>query len=254
MLKLTTALTAITIAWSLAVLPANVEAQMIRSATPNFGAATGGAQGGGTIQSPGSNMFSQPLPQPTLAAGGGGGGGGAMGGGAMGGGAMGGGGQQAGVMGGGGLTQTAGTGVAGPFGGGAAAPGGAMGGMGGMMGGMGGMGGMGARGQFGAMNNLFNNQGMNQFGGEQQKRLPTRLRVSFSHPTVSAGVANSSLQQRVGLLSIPGVSVAVAGQVATVRGTVASEDQRRMVARFVSLEPGVTQVDNQLQVREGQAP
>ncbi|MEX0793568.1 MAG: BON domain-containing protein [Pirellulaceae bacterium] len=116
------------------------------------------------------------------------------------------------------------------------------------------MGGMVARGQFGAMNNLFNNQGMNQFGGEQQKRLPTRLRVSFSHPKVNASTANSSLRQRVELLSIPGVSVAVEGQVATVRGTVGSEDQRRMVARFVSLEPGVIQVDNQLQVREAQTP
>lgn len=107
-------------------------------------------------------------------------------------------------------------------------------------------------GQFGAFNSLFGNQAFqNGFGQNDTPRLPTKLAIKFEHPSIPANVVNSDVSRRVSKVAkFPNVTVTVEGRVATVTGTVASQDDFDLVDRFVSLEPGVSEVENQVVVLE----
>jgi hypothetical protein len=85
---------------------------------------------------------------------------------------------------------------------------------------------------------------------------PARVRLVpvFEAPQiVSAGAPAPEVQARlnqvVALPAAAGVSgptVTMVGRTATVSGSVATEHQRRLVEKLISIQPGVSAVDNQL--------
>lgn len=183
---------------------------------------------GGTINSPGTNMFSSPLPQPSF-------------------------GSNSSGTGTSGLGGTGSTSAASsmtqqnqlnPFGGGTTGTGQL---------GLGGNAGRNSSfGRFGAFGNLFNNQSFqNGFGQNDTPRLPTKLTVKFDHPKVPTALVNADVTRRVQKIGrFPGVTVSVEDRVATVSGIVESEDDSRLIEQFVSLEVGVSSVKNQLELQE----
>ncbi len=137
-----------------------------------------------------------------------------------------------------------------------------LGGLGGMssgmmgMGGLGGMGGMGM-GRMGAFGNMFGNQfgmnqGMNQQGGASKLRIPTK--IGFATPTTPAVATARSQKFASRIPKIPsfkgvsGLNVQMAGETAVIRGTVQSEEQKELVERLAKLEPGISDVRNELEV------
>jgi len=133
----------------------------------------------------------------------------------------------------------------------------AAGGRGGQIGGLGG--GLGA-----ALGNLFGGQNQTPSAGSTPP-IRTRLRSAVSGPALSAGLVRQNANARLrGAGSVAGVrqntaatpasrfgavDVDVIDRRATLRGTVASEADRRMSELLLRLEPGVSRVDNQLSVR-----
>ena len=103
---------------------------------------------------------------------------------------------------------------------------------------------------FSAFGNMFNNKNLQQaFGGQNQpKRIPTRLVVKFDHPPIPMSNVSISLKTQLKRLPWPDVVVSVENRVATVLGTVASSDTRLLVERYVSMEPGISEVKNELAV------
>ena len=215
--------------------PVEAEAQMMQNPSSGFGSMQNSNLG--QPISPGNNMFSQPLPSPSL-----------------------------GSMSGGGATSGSGSGASGAGGGNAGVQGGAnmmsqnalnpFSGALGTAAGAGGFGLGGANsfrsgfGRFGAFNSMFNNQAFqNGFGQNEQKRIPTKLTVRFNHPQISDSAIDAKITRRINALNFPGVKVSVEDRVAIVSGTVDSEDDRRVVDRFVSMEPGISTVENRLEVR-----
>ncbi|WP_390623331.1 BON domain-containing protein [Blastopirellula sediminis] len=97
------------------------------------------------------------------------------------------------------------------------------------------------------MSAMFGNQGFGQNMGNssEQKQIPTKMVVKFNHPTINSAVVGRSLRRS---LPWPNVSVAMEGSVATLTGTVESEDLKTVAERFVKMEPGVVEVKNDLQV------
>jgi len=95
---------------------------------------------------------------------------------------------------------------------------------------------------------------------EAQNTTPTPARVrlvpAFTAPTIvstgaPATVVQARLNQTVTLPELPGVSgpnVSMNGRVATVTGTVATEHDRKLVEKLISIQAGVSTVDNQLVV------
>lgn len=214
---------------------ANAQGQSFNSDTlqqPNSGFGSGiNSNTGGTINSPGTNMFSSPLPQPTF-------------------------GNTSSGTGGTGTSGLGGTGDTSaaasmmqqnqlnPFGGGATGTGQL---------GLGGNSGRNSSfGRFGAFGNLFNNQAFqNGFGQDSIPRLPTKLTVKFDHPIVPTDLVSADITRRVRKIGrFPNVIVTVEDRVATVSGIVDSEDDLRLIDRFVALEVGVSSVVNQLELQE----
>lgn len=103
---------------------------------------------------------------------------------------------------------------------------------------------------FSAFGNMFNNKNLQQaFGGQnQQKRIPTRMVVKFDHPSIPTSNISISLKNQLKRLPWPDVVVSVENRVATVLGTVASSDTRLLVERYVSMEPGISEIKNELVV------
>lgn len=215
----------------------DVAAQTIQQPSSNFGSNSNSNLGGSI--SPGGNMFSSPLPSPTF-------GNGSISSGSS---------SASGNFGGSSTSGSAGAANGGtsmmsqnalnPFGAATGAVGGST------------TGALGSRsstrssfGQFGAFNSMFGNQAFqNGFGQNSTPRLPTRLAIKFEHTAIPVAVVNSDVSRRVSKVSkFPNVTVSVEGRVATVTGSVASEDDLKLVDRFVSLEPGVSEVDNQVVV------
>lgn len=97
------------------------------------------------------------------------------------------------------------------------------------------------------MSAMFGNNAFGQnFGNtSEQKQIPTKMVVKFSHPTIKSATVGRSLRRS---LPWPNVSVAMDGPVATLTGTVDSEDLRTVAERFVKMEPGVAEVKNELRV------
>lgn len=156
---------------------------------------------------------------------------------------------------------------------------GGMGGMGGMRGGMGGLtgglgGGLGMNNLGGGLSGgLGGNLGRNQFGqmgnrgqqGRSQYATPARPRVSVGfgpEPAAENAITTGISQRMTQLGSRQGraiqiqtrgpVQVSLQGRTAILRGVVATEHDRAVAARVALLEPGVSQVQNELQV--GSAP
>ncbi len=220
-------------AFALGGAQAELKAQGMLNPSPNFGSGPGSGLGQ-TISSPGTNMFSTPLPSPSL--------GSLEGGGAS---SSGGGGTSGGaVPGADGGNNMMSQNVANPF-----APGQGAAGTTARTG-MGGNFGRGAFGRMGALSSMFNNRAFqNGFGQNDRPRLPTRLTVNFDHPAIAPSRAELQIVQRLNGLNHPNVAVSVEGRVATLTGTVDSEEDSRILERFVALEPGISSVVNQLAVQ-----
>jgi len=122
-------------------------------------------------------------------------------------------------------------------------------------GGFGGLGGSGLqgmgnnRGQFGQT--YGNNYGNNRNRQRQNTRMiRTTLSLGFTAPSANRAVASRRL---TGLLQRSGrfpstVEVLLVGRTAVLRGTVSSDDDRGLVEQVVLLEPGISQVENELVV------
>ncbi|MBM4003205.1 MAG: BON domain-containing protein [Planctomycetes bacterium] len=140
-----------------------------------------------------------------------------------------------------------------------AAPGmGGTGGLGGMgMGGRGGMGGMGmgmmggmGRNQFGMFGNMNQNNMNNR--GRSNMRIPVKL--GFTPKPVSSVAVSQQFVTR--LRNLPGlnvtenVSVTMEGRTAILTGTVGSENEKDLIGRLARLEPGISDVQNDLEIAE----
>ncbi len=115
------------------------------------------------------------------------------------------------------------------------------------------------------LNNLPANRNANRQNagrnGAQQNRtriLRRRLNPGFRYPQISETVVSSKINARFNRLSTPNapldIQVAVEGQTALLRGTVASEEERKLAETLVSLEPGVWEVRNELTVSAQRPP
>lgn len=91
-----------------------------------------------------------------------------------------------------------------------------------------------------------------RFGQQAGRVMQPTLSLGFSAPPPSsAEVAHKAAQALLRVPSIhnnASVTVRVDGGVATLEGTVGTAHQRALAAQLVSLEPGVTRVDNRLAV------
>lgn len=100
----------------------------------------------------------------------------------------------------------------------------------------------------------FGQGGQSGFGGGNNRNQPTVRpvqKVAFSYPQPKAEVTTTSINTRFEKLSartsFKGLNVELVGDgKAVLRGTVASEDSRRLAERIVALEPGVRSVQNEL--------
>lgn len=135
---------------------------------------------------------------------------------------------------------------------------------GGAVGGMNGAGMMG-RGGTGQLGGLFGNQGMNQLnrnmqnmqnmgrGGQQQRQLRTPIRLGFDRPLVAGPQVVAQFERRltkIPQLQITGkLDVAMDGSTAVLRGVVGSERDRDLAGRLALLEPGISDVRNELTIR-----
>ncbi|WP_164103276.1 BON domain-containing protein [Candidatus Laterigemmans baculatus] len=123
------------------------------------------------------------------------------------------------------------------------------GGFGGL-GGFGGMGGFGGLGGFGGMNPF----GGGQFGGanQQQRTVRTRLSSQVEVEPLPPRTVDATVTRRLATLygnpRFGSVSLQMDGRTAILTGRVASEEDRRMARLAVMLEPGVSRVDNRLEV------
>jgi hypothetical protein len=102
--------------------------------------------------------------------------------------------------------------------------------------------------------NSFNNQqaqrGRQGTGGQQQIRVPIRL--GFAPPPVAAPQFSANLTNRLAkttaIQAAGDISVSLEGRTAILRGTVATEADRRLAESLARLEPEVSAVQNELVV------
>ncbi len=80
-----------------------------------------------------------------------------------------------------------------------------------------------------------------------QGPYPPKLHVNFPVPQRDEKQLASEIEARLTRLG-HSIEVSVADHVATIRGKVASEEERRLAAVLVSFEPGVWEIQNELQV------
>lgn len=97
------------------------------------------------------------------------------------------------------------------------------------------------------MGAMFGGQGFGQnFGaGAEEKRIPTRMVVKFNHPIIPASTVARSIRKT---LPWPSVAVSMEGPVATLTGSVDSADMSALAERYVKMEPGVSEVKNELRI------
>lgn len=122
---------------------------------------------------------------------------------------------------------------------------------GGARGGLGGLGGFGGGG-LGALGQLFGGFG----AGTSQSTKPvirTRLRSAITGVAMPPARVQRTANRRIQTLSnqpqLRGVRVEMQGRKAVMTGTVGSTRDRRMSEMLIRLEPGVSQIDNQLVVQ-----
>lgn len=134
----------------------------------------------------------------------------------------------------------------------------------GQLGGLGqtGLGGLGGRGGLGGLNQLGGAGNRNRAGGlnnnqnqnTNQNKVRAVMSLGFDGPAVNGAQVNSVLQDRLGRMSLPdrlkSIQVSVDGQTAVLKGTVASERDKKMMERLISLEPGVHAIKNEIQIKK----
>ncbi|MEE8450511.1 MAG: BON domain-containing protein [Thermoguttaceae bacterium] len=96
--------------------------------------------------------------------------------------------------------------------------------------------------------------GLGGGGPSAAKSIRTTARLAFETPQIDSGHVSASLVRR---FQQPGpiqtrlpVEVTVDGRTATLRGQVATEYDRILAERFVRMEPGISQVANELVVAQ----
>ena len=129
------------------------------------------------------------------------------------------------------------------------------------------LGGRGGAGGISGLRNVFSQQGrQNSFnsqqaqrgrqggGGQQQIRVP--IRIGFVPTAVAAPQFSANLTSRLSKTSAfsaaGNINVALEGRTAILRGTVATESDRRLAESLARLEPEVSAVQNELVVSSGQ--
>lgn len=114
-----------------------------------------------------------------------------------------------------------------------------------------GAGGQGSFGQDGGFQNA--NGSGNNAGTAAQRIIRPQQRIAFNYRQPTAERTSAALSTRFKKLSdrvdVQGVTVETAGSTVTLRGTVDSEDARRLAGMLVGLEPGVRTVNNQITVK-----
>lgn len=117
-------------------------------------------------------------------------------------------------------------------------------------GGLSGLGGLGALGGFGRGNTGFGNQ----FGAQTAPEPVIRFRMTlgFSHPQPAPTTISTNLSQRLSriqqLPSAKSVAVTVEDRTAVLAGQVDSEREKRLIEKLAMMEPGVSEVRNELTV------
>jgi len=118
-------------------------------------------------------------------------------------------------------------------------------------------GGRGGANQFNQFNQMFNTGMMNSMLNQrQQLRMPMTLGFTPRSMPSAADVGNrvqTRLTKIPQLRKFGRMTVEMDGRVAVLRGAVTSEDERDLVARVVLLEPGISDVRNELQVATAEA-
>lgn len=125
--------------------------------------------------------------------------------------------------------------------------------------------GMMGRGGTGQLGGMFGNQGMNQLnrnmqnlqnlgrGQQQQRALRTPIRLGFDRPAVPGPQVTAQFEQRltkIPQLQVTGpVKVKMDGSTAVLTGVVGSERDRDLAGRLALLEPGISDVRNELEIR-----
>ncbi|XZE44755.1 BON domain-containing protein [Pirellulaceae bacterium SH467] len=147
------------------------------------------------------------------------------------------------------------------FGGGTLGAGGLGGGIGGLGGGLGGLGGgfgggLGGLGGIGGLGGLGGSRNRNQLGGGRnangkgQIRAVVRPDIEFNQD--ARNTSFNTIPERMARLPLPerlrNISATVESGVVVLRGTALTESDKRMVEKLVMLEPGVTQVQNEVSV------
>ncbi|MBV9404599.1 MAG: BON domain-containing protein [Acidobacteriaceae bacterium] len=85
-------------------------------------------------------------------------------------------------------------------------------------------------------------------GGEDLRVAGNQAAVKLDHAALIAKI-KAQLATHVGLSTVTGVDVDAGGQIVTLRGTVASEDQKRQAEEAALQVAGVSRVVNQLRVQ-----
>ncbi len=101
--------------------------------------------------------------------------------------------------------------------------------------------------------NIFGGANANNIGFVTRRSIRTRMRPSFSAPTVPISTRVSNFSDRLSrTTSLRGmtqnVKYVLEGRTGRLTGTVKSEEQKKLLERQVRLEPGVYKVVNELRV------
>lgn len=98
----------------------------------------------------------------------------------------------------------------------------------------------------------------NQGRGQRRSYAPVKVRIrpAFQVTPIDPKVFESELQTRMAKSlevseSTAAMQVTLANQVATISGTVPDEHERQVLAKILSLQPGVARVENRLVVTDG---
>lgn len=99
------------------------------------------------------------------------------------------------------------------------------------------------------------NRNRNRQGSQGENPAPpvrVRLDVAFDHPPMQPAALATAVETRLERVltqrAIAAPEVEIVGDTVVLRGVAPSESQRLVIEKLVSLEPGVTSVDNQMTV------
>lgn len=104
--------------------------------------------------------------------------------------------------------------------------------------------------QFNQFTNQDPSQNNNNSSNSRTKRARPQLRIAFTNPKINIAQTQVELSDRLSrLANIQGVGASISDKgVATLTGTVTSEDSKKLAEALARLEPGVRSVKNDLQV------